>query len=230
MKSENQYEEIADYFGVKVLSVPQLGPSMVNRIKDNRYEGREVELSKALFKPGDRIVEMGAGVGIVGAIAAKNTDPDAMVAFEPNESLHDSIRALYAHNGLAGVIDLRGGVVLAEPDPPSTVPFFVRGNFLGSALELTTGQRRAQKKEVRVTPWAQLKSEFRPTALLMDIEGAEREFFRHADLDGIRVAVFEVHRAIYQRDGVQEIKRLLFDSGFSQSDMSGGGVLGFVRT
>jgi hypothetical protein len=41
----------------------------------------------------------------------------------------------------------------------------------------------------------------------MDIEGGEREFLAAADLSGVDTVILEVHRGIYGRDGMRDIRR-----------------------
>lgn len=63
-----------------------------------------------------------------------------------------------------------------------------------------------KKVSVPVVAWEKVKEEVKPTILLKDIEGAELEFFRDADLSGIRTIIVELHRHIYHRPGMREIR------------------------
>ena len=55
------------------------------------------------------------------------------------------------------------------------------------------------------------------------------EFFRDADLSGIRTIIVELHRYIYHRPGMREIREeILVDKGFNEDrECSGGGVFVF---
>ena len=221
---------IATFHGVEVPPAPHFGPKMIQNLQRERYEHREVEAALALISDEDRVIEMGAGAGVVGAAVARNCRPQRIVSFEANPKLLSHIRALYDHNALTEIIEVRHQIVLSEPDAPETVPFYVLGNFLGSGMTITKDPARAERHEIPVVPWEPLKEELAPTALVMDIEGAELEFFRHADLSGIRVVIIEVHRQIYERTGIQEIRKKLTDAGFKRNeDLSGGGVWALTR-
>ncbi|MDE9449107.1 FkbM family methyltransferase [Aliiroseovarius sp. Z3] len=223
-------EIVATYHGVEVPDAPHLGPTMIANMKAGRYERREVEAALALIKSRDRVVEMGAGTGVVGAVIAKNCQPEAITSFEANHKLIDHARALYDHNGLANLISLRYQIVISEPTPPETVEFFIRGNFLGSGMTITKGQATAEKVQVPVAAWADIKAECQPTVLVMDIEGAELGFFRHADLSGIHTMIVELHRHIYHRPGMREIRDGLAAQGFVENpQLSRGGVFAFER-
>ncbi|MBQ0804974.1 MULTISPECIES: FkbM family methyltransferase [unclassified Sulfitobacter] len=220
---------VATYHGVEVLDAPHLGPTMINNMIEGSYERREVLSALAFIKKGDVVIEMGAGAGVVGAVAAKNCAPAKIVSFEANHKLIDPIKALYAHNGIKNKIEVRNKIVISDPDAPKSVDFYIRGNFLGSGMTITKGIERAEKVAVPVVKWATIKKQIKPTVLLMDIEGAELEFFRHADLSGIRVIIAELHRHIYHRPGMREIRDGIAAKGFVEDkEASGGGVFVFT--
>ena len=97
---------------------------------------------------------------------------------------------------------------------PETVPFFVNGNFLGSGLAPQKPDR-AQAVEVPVLHYTALKAAFPHDTIMMDIEGGELDFLRHADLCGVDTFIAEMHRAIYGRDGMAEIRGLLQAAGLA---------------
>ncbi|SEO77463.1 methyltransferase, FkbM family [Salinihabitans flavidus] len=221
---------VATYHGVEVPEAPHLGPTMIRNLEQGRYERREVLAALEVIGAHDRVVEMGAGAGIVGAVAAFNRKPEAMVAFEANHRLLPHIESLYRHNGIEGAIALHNEIVLSEPDAPQEAEFFIRGNFLGSGMQITKGLARAEKVRVPVRRWEALRAQTRPSVLLMDIEGAELDFFRHADLTGVRAVIVELHRNIYGRPGMKENRHLLRAQGFViHEELSRGGVFVFER-
>lgn len=205
---------VASYFGIDVPQAPHLTPRIVRAMQEGRYEGGEVRTALANIRPGDRVLELGAGSGAVGAAIARNCRPSRIVSFEANLRLLPHARALYAANGLSEVIDLRHGVVLSEPDAPATVSFMLRGNFLGSALAEVAPDRPAEPVEVPVTRYADLAKEFPHDVIVMDIEGAERAFFADADLSPVRAVLVELHPKIYGRDGLRDCRRMLARDGF----------------
>jgi FkbM family methyltransferase len=220
---------VATYHGVEVLDAPHLGPTMINNMIEGTYERREVLSALKFVKKDDVVIEMGAGAGVVGAVAAKNCAPARIVSFEANHKLIASIKALYAHNGIKSKIEVRNKIVLSDPDAPKSVDFYIRGNFLGSGMTITKGMERAEKVDVPVVKWETIKKQIKPTVLLMDIEGAELEFFRYADLSGIRVIIVELHRHIYHRPGMREIRDGIAAKGFVEdTDASGRGVFVFT--
>lgn len=222
-------EIVARTHGIEVPETPHLGPSMRRAIEAGRYEAREIRAGLARIPKGARILELGAGAGIVGAVLARNLDPAAVLSVEANPRLIESIRALHAHNGLDGVISVRNAVVLSAPDAPPSVEFFLRGNFLGSSLTPLKAEK-AEPVTVPVLRYADLAAEFPHDAIMMDIEGGELEFLRHADLSAVQVVVGEFHRDIYGRPGMQECRRLLRAQGFEMDEeQSRNGVWAWFR-
>ncbi|NOR30248.1 MAG: FkbM family methyltransferase, partial [Sulfitobacter sp.] len=83
MSTSTKNDVVATYHGVEVLSAPHLGPTMINNMVSGNYERREVLSALKFIEEGDVVVEMGAGAGVVGAVAAKNCAPAKIVSFEP---------------------------------------------------------------------------------------------------------------------------------------------------
>lgn len=215
---------VANYHGIEVPEAPHFGPNMIIAMQEGRYEGSEVKAGLAVIQPGSRILELGAGSGIVGAVIARNCKAEKVVSIEANPNLIDHIRELYDHNSLKN-IDVRHGVVLSEPTPPETIDFFLKGNFLGSGLTIMKKPEKAKKVTVPVLSYAALKAEFPHNVIVMDIEGAEREFLRDADLGDVETIILEVHRNIYGREGMKEIRHIFANGGFvMDQDNSGAGV------
>ena len=227
--TSTQTEIVATYHGIEVPNAPHLGSTMIANMNEGSYERREVQSALNFIKKGDRVVEMGAGAGVVGAIAAKNCAPAKIVSFEANHKLIPHVKALYKHNKIQSKIEVRNKIVLSEPTPPKTVEVFIWEDFPGSGMSLTEGQDRTKKVSVPVATWDEIRKKVKPTVLLMTIEGAELEFFRHADLSGIRVIIAELHRHIYHRPGMREIRDGIAAKGFVEDKgASGGGVFVFT--
>tara|TARA_R110002049_G_scaffold10127_3_gene50323 strand:+ start:27395 stop:29164 length:1770 start_codon:yes stop_codon:yes gene_type:complete len=206
---------VAECHGVKVPHSPLVTPTRIERINAARYEGQEIAGALAVVQPGDNVLEMGAGMGLVGAITAKNTAPAAVLSFEANPALIPHIQALYDLNRLSDIISVRNQVVISAPTVPETMPFHVRGSFLGSSL-IDSDTRTTTQVDVPTARYEDIRKAFKPDVLLMDIEGGELEFLRYANLDGLRAVVMEFHPDAYGREGMRECKSILQRAGFSK--------------
>ena len=210
----NDVPVVATYHGIEVLQAPMLSARMIQSLNEGTYERREVACGLAAIPRGARLLELGAGTGVVGAALHRNLGCAATLSVEANPDLLPWIEKLHAHNGLSDGITLRHGVVLSAPDAPETVTFNVTGNFLGSSLH-DLPEKRTRPVQVPVLRYEEVKKDFPHDAIMMDIEGGELDFLRHADLAGVDVFVAEMHRDIYGREGMRECRRLLEAAGLA---------------
>ena len=206
---------VAECHGVKVPDSPMMTPERAERINAARYEGQEIAGALEVIQPGDHVLELGAGLGLVGAIAAKNGKPAKVMSFEANPNLIEHIKALYTLNRLGKKIEVRNEVLISAPDAPKTLPFHIRNSYLGSSL-IDTDRRATTRVDVPTADYTKVHADFAPDVLLMDIEGGELEFLRHASLDGVRAIVIEFHPEAYGKDGMRECKSILEQAGFAK--------------
>lgn len=201
--------------GVKVPPSPFLNEMRIQRIEAARYEGEEIAGALAVVRDGDRVLEMGAGLGIVGAVTALNAKPEAVLSFEANPDLIPHIRELHRLNGLEDRMEVRNQVLISAEDRPESMTFHVRSSFLGSSL-LENDKRPTTPVEVPTASFAEVMEEFAPDILIMDIEGGELDFLEHAKLDGIRAVVIEFHPGLYGTEGAARCKDFLRAAGFTK--------------
>lgn len=203
--------------GVAVPASPFLTETRQRRMAEERYEADEIAGALAVVRPGDRVLELGAGLGVVGAVIAKNANPKAVLSFEANPDLIPHIRALHDLNGLQDRIELRNQVLMSAPERPDTRTFYLRNSFLGSSL-VDADNRQTRPVEVPTASFDAVIEEFRPDVLIMDIEGGELEFLEHATLKGIRAVVVEFHPTVYGAGGTRTCKDRLRSMGFRKSE------------
>lgn len=213
----SEQDVVATCFGVKVPASPFLNEMRIKRMNEGRYEGDEITGALSVVQPGDRVLELGAGLGIVGAVIARNAQPDAVLSFEANPNLIPHIEALHKLNDLQEVMEVRQQVVTAGMDQPDSVTFHLRSSFLGSSL-IQHEHRPTTPVDVPAVPYHEVIKTFRPDVLIMDIEGGELDLLRHANLRGIRAIVLEFHPDVYGKDGARECKNILRNSMFERDD------------
>ncbi|MEO6299367.1 MAG: FkbM family methyltransferase [Paracoccaceae bacterium] len=219
---------IAVCHGIEVPQAPHIGRRMIESMAAGRFERSEIDCGLAAIKPGARILEMGAGSGLVGAVLARNCAPLAMLSIEANPNLIPHITALYAHNNLTNLISVRNAVVLTAPETPKSVTFHITGNFLGSGL--ASESNKTCPVDVPVVRYADLTATFPHDTIMMDIEGGELDFLRHADLSGVHTFIAEMHRNIFGREGMRECRQLLAKAGLMMNaELSKSGVHVYQR-
>jgi FkbM family methyltransferase len=206
---------VAECHGVKLPDSPLLNPTRIARINAARYEGQEIAGALNVVQPGDRVLELGVGTGLVGAIVAHNAKPEKVMSFEANPALIEHINALYRFNHLEDRMEVNNALLVSDPKAPKSLVFHVRSSFLGSSL-IDTDTRATTPIDVPTRQYAQVHQDFRPDVLLIDIEGGELEFLRHASLKGVRAIVIEFHPDAYGKDGMRECKSILEKAGFTK--------------
>ena len=219
-QTSTEHDHAALCHGVKVPHSPFLNDTRIRRMGEGTYEGDEIRGALEVVRKGDRVLEMGAGLGVVGAVIAKNAEPEAVLSFEANPNLIPHIQALYALNNLQDRIEVRHQVVLSAPEQPERVTFHLRTSFLGSSL-IDQDKRRTMPVDVPTVSYDTVVDTFRPDVLVMDIEGGEKDFLMHADLRGIRAVVIEFHPDVYGKGGAHACKTALQNAGFTvRKDLS----------
>lgn len=202
--------------GVKVPASPFLSDALIEQIERGTYEQRAIAGALAVVKPGDRVLEIGSGLGVVGAVIAKQAKPEKVLSFEANPALIPDITALYKLNRLSKKIELRHGVVTSLSDGPATLPFAVRDEVLQSSL-IESDQETAATVDVPVASYDEIVAGFAPDVLVMNIHGGELELLRQAPLEGLRAIIVEFHPDAYGRSGMRACKSILTDAGFRKN-------------
>lgn len=181
-------------------------PEVTRLLQRGEYEFAERKLLLRVLTPSDRVLEVGAGIGALGLVAARicgaanvlsfEADPDTLPVIEANQALNDLYPAV------------RASAVTADGGP---LTFYRMGNIISSSV---IDRGNAEAITVESERLDDLIAEFAPTILLMDAEGAELELLRNADLSSLRAMVIETHAKITGDDSVVSLKRIVTDAGF----------------
>ena len=206
----------AEFEGLKVPASPFLSPKFASWIRKGNYERPERKLAEKLTRPGDRVVEMGAGIGFVGGYTAFKKPGLQLRSFEANPALIPHIEELYEINGLSDRARVDNKLLIANPDRPDHIKFHIHGSYLGSSV-YEVGKPENPKYEIPTMGWDDLKAAFKPDVLVMDIEGAELDFLTHADVSGLRAIIVEMHPKIFGKEGEAACIEALRSKGMVQA-------------
>lgn len=194
------------------LAVPEaeLGPRLREALTTGRYEHAEAHALATHLKPGDRVLDLGAGCGYLTILAAGVVGSSAVTAVEPNPALVPVIVENVARNGLPPVGVIHGAVVAGQGG--GQVALSLRGGFwAGSTVRDDHGPKVV---EVPALGLAALLSDHRPTVVVADIEGAEEALFDAPLPLPLRVAILELHPNVYGSSGVARVFAGFAASGF----------------
>lgn len=213
------------------LSVPDgmLNPKLRQQMRSGRYEGAEAQAVMMHVEQGHRVLELGAGVGYLAALAARETDAAGILAVEANPALIPVIRANLDANGAAAARLQLGAVIGGTPAPGQEVTFHVAGAFWASSLK-GRGGTKERKVSVPALGLDDLLAGHQPDVLIADVEGAERDMFANPLPDSLRRIILELHPNEYPVATIGKIFRRLDAQGFAYAPYgSRGAVVCFAR-
>jgi FkbM family methyltransferase len=180
-------------------------------LSSGRYENHEADALLLHLVPGDRLLDLGAGIGFICALAAGVLGEASVFGVEAGPETVKLARKNLAANGLAGVKLMRGAVVGTGT---GDVEFGQRPAFWASALKGPQGwPETAEVIRVPARPIGALLARFAPTVICCDIEGGEAEVLAQP-LPGVRLVVVETHPQVYGAAGVERIAAGLVAQGF----------------
>lgn len=213
------------------LPLRALRGSLEEALSTGRYENQEAEALLAHLEPGDRFLDLGAGLGFLCALAARVIGDTAVAGIEAGPETITFASKNLAANGFAGVRLFEGAVVGAGIGVTERgVEFGVRPAFWASAMWVRTGwPGNARVTTVPAWPIATLLAEFNPTVICCGIQGAEYDVLRRP-LPGVRLLIVKFHSVVYGDKGVDRISAALVSQGFEPDpNGSGGSTVVFSR-
>ncbi len=153
------------------LSVPidrrLMSDKIVESIRSGRYEMGEARVAPGLVRPGERVVEIGACIGVLTAAIATQTPAQLVVAIEANPQLQDYIAELHRLNGARTVI--RQALVTPEPSG-ELADFHLHEDIWASSPGWVSPKRRIATVQVPVLSLPEIAETWRPTLLIVDLE------------------------------------------------------------
>ncbi len=210
-----------------ILSVPDglATPGILEKLTMGTYEADEAKAVSRCVQPGFRVLDLGAGIGYVSALAAMRTGAENVLAVEANPELVPVLEANLAANGQAGATVLHGAVAGEAPEG-STAAFTLAPSFTASSL----GGHGMRRVEVPLIAMADLLQSHRPNVILMDIEGGEALLFDRPWNCPLRYFVVELHPKKYHARVIQKIVDFMsaMDMTYDPA-VSRGKVLGFKK-
>ncbi len=188
----------------------EVSAAIWNAMADGSYEIREACLATRAAKPGDRILDLGGGIGITACLLAR-TEQSYVWSFEADlQTIKLARRVLRANK--ADNIDLQQGVLL--PGQAREVTFYQRSDFWFSSFWEHQGPYLSAQTMTSIDIDAFIKAN-NINYIVMDIEGGEYELLTQARLRGVERIFFELHDYVYQMSGIRDILNALQEKGFT---------------
>lgn len=187
-------------------------------LRSGEYEAKEARSVRSLLRSGDRVLELGTGLGIITTIMAK-TPGVRIWSFDANPAVIALARRVLDANDIQNVV-LEQGLLTAGQAGDHV--FYVRPDFWMSSMIEEQGSylTTIPLKSSNVDDFIAKES---VNVLVMDIEGAERELLSHARLDGVDRVFLELHDHLYGLAGVRKIFAAMDRLGFSYDPRASSG-------
>lgn len=202
---------IIDISGIKLeVDRRRLPSSVVRALYKERYEEREAALVNRVLVPGDRVLEIGAGIGFISLLCAKRCGADSVLSYEANPDNEALIRRNFELNGLQPL--LRNRAISVSNDQRE---LFITPNILSTGF---INRGRGMATVVQCDAIADVVQEFQPNCLVLDVEGAEVDLLPAAPLEGITKIILETHARIVGDAAIRGLDIHLQSQGFTRYD------------
>ena len=203
--------ERLDVHGVRLdLAREEVSPVIWKALEDGSYEAKEARSILKAIKPGDRVLELGSGIGIITSIIAGIKDVSVW-AFEANPGTAALATRVIKANCADNVVFSQG---LLTAHAPHLHPFYVRKDLWMSSMDENQGPYE-KRIEIPSENIDEFINRHRINALVMDIEGAEHDLLQNAELVGVERIFVELHDHLYHLAGIRDITQALALKGYS---------------
>lgn len=210
------------------LEDPRIPEKTGEALTQGRYEFKEREIVRRMLTKGDRVIELGAGMGVVSLTIANLVGADAVQSFEANPVIIELARENAAANNLPVTFRHAIASPRIEADKASHIDFFVLNSFEASSTRRLNDNQKAV--QVPTTPLEDEIAAFKANVLVFDIEGFETEIINKTELSGIDKLILEIHPKIIGMDTCVDLIDHLETQGLIlRTDMAFGDVLAFER-
>lgn len=189
---------------------------MCGVLASGRYESEELRILRRTLDPGDRVLELGTGLGLLAIHCARKVGSERVFSVEANPALEPLVRRNFALNEVSPELEI--AVLGAEEGQRRLhvpVDFWAsslvhHGQWRGAPWHLRRGTRVV---EVPARPLHDKLAEASPNYLVVDIEGGEGELAEVWHLEGIEKLLIEVHPAAIGKGAVARVVRSIEAQG-----------------
>lgn len=209
--------------GVK-LDVSTLSPLMKNNLLLGRYEVQERTLAQQFLTREDAVLEVGGAIGFIGLFCQSRLGITRYTTVEANPNTVALLKQNYVLNGRTPVV---WNLALAAQDGEVTLN--IGNEFWENSL--VAGANSGRTVRVVAASLANLvrRLDYAPTALIMDIEGAEQFVDFQQVPASVKKIIIELHPDFIGHAKTYQIVTDLVNLGF-QVEREEGGTFLFLRS
>lgn len=175
------------------------------------YEAREINLIKRFVMPDDRVLELGACMGVTSLVLHDIVGRDGHLVVEADMRNRDLAQHMFELNGKD--VRMAFGFLVSGDTRPDQVEFASNSNPSSSSIIDRDGTE--EKFSVPTMSFEDVIEKERSTVLVLDIEGGEYELFTKARHFGnLRTIQLEAHDWVLGDQKMQEMLQALSRHGF----------------
>jgi FkbM family methyltransferase len=197
--------------GVLIPADPRvITPAIRAAMLAGQFEAEESSQIPHIVRPGDRVLEIGAGIGFISTLLAREPRVSRVIAVEANPLLLDYMGRLHAANQVRKVRRVNG--VLTN-EPVASTTFYVRRDFWMGSL-MPEPNPYTETVQVPTLNFDVLLRSEGIDLIVCDVEGSEATLFERADLSGVDRIFLELHDHVTGLSGVSRLFATLAGQGF----------------
>lgn len=185
---------------------PHLGFNTLRWIVNGKYEEGEIQLISEKLNKGDKVLEIGTGLGFVSTFCANVIGSENVFTFEANPYNFEIAAQVFEKNGVSPNVQ---NALLSDFEGVIHFPINKK-SILASSL-IKSSDEFAKVNSLNLN---ELVKKISPNFLIMDIEGAEYEVFKIIEFQSIEKIQFELHPTILNETKVSEIFSILDKNHF----------------
>ena len=201
------------YPEVVVCVSPEVSRTVRSAITSGYYEDGGVARLLAVLQDGDRLVEIGGGLGFLGSVVGSVYKLESHDIVEANPALIPLLQATLRSNGVENA-RVHHCILTDDEDllRQGQVEFYLHEDIWASSVQRTARSR--QSVHVATKSFSAFIQSTKPTVIHADVEGAEEFLFAHSPLEGVRALTVEIHSATIGRAGMKRVFDDLAHRGF----------------
>lgn len=178
---------------------------ILRAIINGNYEKQEFQLAQETISSDDIVLELGAGIGFLASSISSQCKK--YISYEANPKLLPLIKKSREKNN--SNFEIFNGVML---DQDGSVEFYVTHNYMAGSLIKPLEESTAV--QVKSFDKNKILNKEKPTALIVDIEGGELNFFRNLRLESVRKILIEIHPKVLEDKELCELYNIFLSNGF----------------
>jgi FkbM family methyltransferase len=205
--------EVIESKGVKLPIDPSvMSEHLQEVIRAGHYEKGEAKHLTEIVEPGERVLELGGGIGFLSALIGLTGRAEKIAVVEANPALIPLIRMTHRLNGVDAEV-IHGAAVA---DLTATVlRFSIDVDFWASSLKPRKSKGVKSVIEVPAVALQTLLKIYRPTFMIVDVEGSEVDLLcGTADLGSVKKLIVEVHEKAIGPAGIKRLFDGMSAAGF----------------